>query len=231
MRTLLPSIRVAVAGALLLVGGLGCGEESVEERVNRRLREAISEAAGADVDLDSLGESLRRAAENVNLDSVRFEGLGDVEVVPFRELKTLMPERIAGLARERHFGETKSMFGLRYSVAEAVYGSGERQVEASLTDAGGGGAVIRSLVGFTAFEVDKETAEGSERTFDLDGYRAYEKVRTRGGRTESSLTVLVDDRFVVSLRGEGVDAGALTAAFRDFDLAALPASATEDARE
>ena len=217
--------------SVLLAGLAACGGESVEERVNRRLQEAISEATGGDVDLDSLGEALRRAAENVELDSVRFEGLDDVEVVPFRELKALMPERVDGLARERHFGETKSMFGLRYSVAEAVYGSGERRVEASLTDAGGGGAVIRSLVGFTAFEVDKETEEGSERTFDLDGYKAYEKVRTRGGRTESSLVVLVNDRFVVNLRGEGVEGEALVTAFRDFDLAALPASQTEAAVE
>ena len=217
--------------SVLLAGLAACGGESVEERVNRRLQEAISEATGGDVDLDSLGEALRRAAENVELDSVRFEGLDDVEVVPFRELKALMPERVDGLARERHFGETKSMFGLRYSVAEAVYGSGERRVEASLTDAGGGGAVIRSLVGFTAFEVDTETEEGSERTFDLDGYKAYEKVRTRGGRTESSLVVLVNDRFVVNLRGEGVEGEALVTAFRDFDLAALPASQTEAAVE
>ena len=204
----------------------------MEERINRRLQEAISEAAGADVDLDSLGESLRRAAEGIDLDSVEIGGLSEVEVIPFRELKARLPDRVGGLLnglpRVSEGGETRKVLGIRYSVAEATYEKDGRRVKASLTDAGGGGAVLKRLVGFSGFEVDKETAEGSERTFDLDGHKAYEKIRKRDGAADAQLTVLVHDRFVVALEGSGVDAASLTAAFRDFDLASLPRAAPEE---
>ena len=225
-RLVLASVCIALAP---LVNS--CGEETVEERVNRRLQETISESVGADVDLDSLGEALRRMTERIDLDSLEVSGLDDVEVIPFRELKALMPDRIGGLLdglpRQRDGGETRKVLGLRYSVAEAVYEEDGRRVEASLTDAGGGGSVLKSLVGFSGFEIDKEDAEGSERTFELDGHKAYEKARTRGGDKRTQLTVLVNDRFVVSLKGTGVEAALLTKAFRDFDLGALPVEETE----
>lgn len=215
--------------ALALVSLLfACGEETVEERINRRIQETV--AGEGKVDLDSLGERLRRAAEGIDFDSIEISGLDDVAVVPFRELKTVMPARIDGLPREAHFGETRKVLGVRYSVAEATYAAGDRRVDAKLTDAGGGGKVIRSLLGFSGFEVDKETAEGSERTFELDGHRAYVKVRRRDGALAAKLQVMVTDRFIVSLDGVGVEPEALTAAFRDFDLAALPTAPVEPTR-
>ena len=217
--------------ALASASVMACGEETVEERINRKIQETVAQASGADIDLDSLGEQLRRTAEGINFDSIDISGIEDVEVIPFRDLKALMPQRVGGLlnglSRESESGETRKVLGVRYSMAEATYGTGERRVDASLTDAGGGGAVLRSLVGFSGFEIDKETPEGSERTFELDGHKAYEKVRTRDGASETQLTVLVNDRFVVSLKGYGVGAEALADAFRDFDLDTLPAAPAE----
>ena len=211
---------------LLALGA--CGEETLEERVNRRVREAVSEGLGAELDLDSLQRQLGRVVEG--LDSVNVEGLSDVEVVGFRELKPLMPEAIAGLPRTKHFGETQRLLGLEFAQAEAVYeGDGGRRVEAKLIDSGGAGVVVTSLAGFSGWEVDRETETGSERTFELDGHKAYERVeQRRDGRTDASLSVLYGRRFVVLLEGEGVTADELAAGYRAFRLAGLP-TGEEDA--
>ena len=75
---------------------------------------------------------------------------------------------------------------------------------------------------FANMTVDKETAEGSERTFKLDGFPAYEKTNTAGGTVTSELSVLVNKRFLVTLEGQGVDVAALTTAFQNFELDGLP---------
>jgi len=211
--------------ALTLLGLIAsCGDETMEEKINRRLSEAVQEATGAaaDIDLDSLGEELNRAVSDLELDSIKLGSLSDVEVIGFRELKPLMPETIAGLARTKHIGETQKMLGIKFSQAEATYGEGDRRVEAKLIDSGGAGVLLRMFAGITGLEVDKETEDGSERTLELDGHKAYEKSSARNGITTSSLSVLVHGRFVVQLEGRGVTAEQLTAGFRDFDTGALP---------
>ncbi len=201
-----------------------CGGESVEEKLNRQVNEAVGgvveRAAGVKVDQASLDSMLEGFGGS--LDSVDLGKLKSGPVIGFRELKPLMPETVAGLARTEHLGETNGVMGFNISEATAVYGEGERRVDAKLLDTGGAGVLLLSMAGFAKYKVDKETADGSERTFTLDGYPAHEKYSAVGGKTTSSLNVLVNDRFVVSLDGQGVDAAALTAGFRAFRLKDLP---------
>lgn len=206
---------------------LACGDETIEERVNRRLNEAISEAAGAEVNLDSLGEALKRTVEGIDTDSINISGLSDVEVINFRDLKKRFPASVAGLAIGKHVGETNKMLGIKFSQSEATYGSGDQRVEAKLIDSGGAGILLASMAGFTGFEVDKETEYGSERTLTVDGHPAYEKYSTRNGKTTSSLSVLINKRFVLSLEGMGVTAEQLTDAYKEFDLSDLPDQETK----
>ncbi len=203
---------------------IACGSETLEDKVNRRLGEAVNsaveQASGTEVNEQQLRDVLDEAGRS--LDSLKFDKLSDVEVIGFRDLKPLMPSSVAGLSRTEHLGETNGVMGLEISQASAVYGTGERRVEAKLLDTGGAGMLLLSMASFSKLKVDKETADGSERTFTLDGYPAYEKYSSKGGRVTSSLSVLVKDRFVVTLEGTGVDAEALSMGFRQFQLSPLP---------
>ncbi len=201
-----------------------CGGETVEEKVNRTLGEAVNSAienaSGSEVNTEQMQEALKEMGQN--MDSLDLGKLGDVEVINFRDLKPLMPERLAGLSRTQHLGETNGVMGLEISEATATYGSGDKMVEAKLMDTGGAGVLLLSMAAFANMKIDKETAQGSERTYTLDGYPAYEKYSNKNGSLSSSLTVLVNKRFVVSLEGKGIDAKALADGFREFRVSSLP---------
>ncbi len=179
----------------------------MEEKINRQLAEAVQEATGA--------------TARLNMDSLGFDGLRDVEVINFRELKKLMPVSAAGMPRTKQIGETTSALGLTFSQAEASYGSERKRIDATLIDSGGAGMLVASMAGFTKLQVDKETENGSERTLTLDGHPAYETYAHRGGRITSNLSVLVSDRFIIQLTGTGVGADALHEVYGDFDIASL----------
>jgi hypothetical protein len=68
--------------------------------------------------------------------------------------------------------------------------------------------------------MEKETATGYERTRTVSGQLVHEKYdrQARNGETN----VIVGDRFGVTVRGHGVDAGQLTGALQAVDLARLP---------
>ena len=194
-----------------------CGGETIEEKLQRQVTEAVGQAAGVEIDAANIEKAMGDLASA--FDSTK---LVNVEVMNFRDLKPFLPATAAGLPRTEHLGETQGAMGFTISTANAVYTAGERRVSAELTDTGGAGVLMLSLGAFSTFTVDKETASGSERTFKLDGYPAYEKTSTAAGAVSSELKVLVNDRFVVTLEGQGVDAAALTGAFREMNLGSLP---------
>ena len=209
---------------LLTLLACACGGESMEDKINRTLAEAVQDAtaAAAGVDEDSVAAAVREVLRGI--DSVEFDRVGDVEVLGFRELKALMPATVAGLARTKHVGESRSLLGLDFSQAEARYGAADgAHVDAQIIDSGGAGMLLGGMAAWTRLEVDKETETGSERTLEIDGDKAYEKTATRpDGTAESSLAVLVDGRYLVTLNGEGVTGEQLLAGYRAFALDGLP---------
>lgn len=200
---------------------VACGGETMEEKMNRKLQEAVNTAAetvaGQQVDVNELDQRLREAVSG--LDSAKFN---NVEPVNFRELKKILPAEINGMPRSDESGETSNMMGIGISTTEARYGTGSPSMLVKVTDTGGAGVLLLSLASFTNLNIDKEGPEGSERTLEIDGHKAIEKVRKNGGALSSSLTVMVDQRFIVSLEGQGMDAAPLAEAFRKMDLSLLP---------
>ena len=198
---------------------IACGGESVEEKMNRTIQEAVNSAAEgvAGQNVEELDKKLREAV--ASLDSAK---LSNVEAVNFRELKKLFPAQIAGLPKGEESGETSQMMGLGISTTQATYGSGSPKVLLKITDTGGAGVLLLSLASFANLNIDREGPEGSERTLDIDGHKAIEKVVRKNGKISSSLTVMVRERFIFGLEAEGLEADALQSAFRSIDLRALP---------
>jgi hypothetical protein len=198
-----------------------CGGESMEEKINRKLSEAISEAAGTEVNAENIKDVMKQASDQ--LENVDLSKVGeDVEIINFRELKKFMPESAAGLERGKHIGETTSMMGMTYSKAEATYGEGDKRINATFIDSGGAGMLVMAMAGFTNLKIDKETENGSERTLEIDGNPAYEKYTNRNGRMTSDLSVFVNERFIINLKGTGVNADDLAQVYEEFDIRSLP---------
>jgi hypothetical protein len=82
-----------------------------------------------------------------------------------------------------------------------------------------------SLAGATAalleVEIDRETEDGHEKSTTIDGRKAYERY-SRGAR-QGEVHVVVADRFLVELAGEGVTLEELRAAWKEIELARLEA--------
>ncbi len=221
----MPSMNAKYLPLLLSLATVcACGGESFEDKVNRSIAQAVNTTIEEAGTTEAEREELRKVLNEVgrDIDSVNFDQIGDVEAVGFRELKALLPDRLAGLSRTKHEGESATVLGLEFSEANATYGDGDRSVTAQIMDTGGAGVLLLSMAGWSKLEIDRETAEGSERTFTLDGYPAHEKVILRKAVASTQLSVLVNDRFVVSLSGRSVDAAALTAGFQALRLGGLP---------
>ncbi len=155
-----------------------------------------------------------------------MEGLGTAlgggkrfEPVGIEQLKPLVPERFAGLARTSQSAEKGGMAGLQVSKAEARYGDGSgKEVELEVTDTGGAGGLM-ALAGWAGVQGEREEGGRVERT-RKEGSRTVHEEFTKDGR-EAELTVVVGDRFVVTARGQSVPIDALRAGVGSLDLGKL----------
>jgi hypothetical protein len=137
---------------------------------------------------------------------------GDNETVDFRELKKLMPEELAGLERTSHEGERAGIMGFNISSASATYEEDDKRIEVSINDIAGMGAAISQFASWSNIEVDRESDSGYERTTTIDGHPAFEKYDGKTKKAEYS--VIVDDRFIVTMNAKNLSQKDAEKAFR-----------------
>lgn len=189
--------------ALLFMGCGGSGQEA-----------AGSESEGGS---QSEPKNLSEAMDEVQK---ALDGDGEAkEVVDFRELKKMLPEKVVGMERTSHTGEKAGAMGFNMSTAAAEYRDGERELEVAIVDFAGVGMAMMGLAQWSTVEIDRETDSGYERTITLDGYKAFEKYN-RNTKT-GELAVLVGDRFIVSANGRNMEEGDFKKAIDQLDIDAL----------
>ena len=142
-----------------------------------------------------------------------------VEVIDFRELKALLPQRLLGMERTAHEGEKAGAMGIVVSNAEAEYEDGDRRLQVKIVDTGGIMGAAMGMAAWAKVEVDRETQDGYERTTTIDGHKAFESYQTDTGTGE--LNLLIDERIVVSLEGRNLEPAALRTALEQLDLEEL----------
>lgn len=149
-----------------------------------------------------------------------FTGGRKVEPVDFQQLKAMLPETVAGLARNSASGEKTAMGPLSISHAEGSYGDGGgRRIRLKLTDMGGAGLAMSGLAAWSMVEMDKETPEGRERTGKLDGRPFHERYNPRSQSGEFDLVVA--QRFLIEAEGDQVDLNTLKSSVSGMNLAQL----------
>ncbi len=142
-----------------------------------------------------------------------------VEPVDIDQLKPLLPETFAGLARRSSKAEKNGVLGLSVSNAEAEYGDGNaKSVTLDISDSGGMSGLV-GLAGWAGAVGEKEDENGSEKTTKENGRLVHEEVSKNGGTNE--FDIVIGDRFVVGAKGDGVDINALRTAVAGLDLAKL----------
>ncbi len=151
------------------------------------------------------------------------DGKGAVEPVDFRELKALLPESIGGLQRGKESGERTAAAGMKMSHVEARYGEGNgARLRVKITDAGSmSGFAGLASAGWAMIEIDRESDSGYEKTSTVDGRKMHEKWNSRDKRGE--VDMIVGGRFIIEIRGNGIEMKELKQAIAAIDLKKLEA--------
>jgi hypothetical protein len=144
-----------------------------------------------------------------------------VDPVGIDQLKPLVPDTFAGLAKLGSNAEKSGVVGMMVSKASATYGDrAQKSVSLDISDSGGASGLL-GLAAWVNVQGEKEDDNGFERTQNVNGRLVHEKGSKRGGGSE--FTVVVANRFVVSAKGRGVDLGSIKSAVSGLDLGKLEA--------
>ena len=200
-------IGIALMSAALL---MSCGGKSDEEKA-QEAAEKIADDAKVSVSY-AMGavQAMAKQAEESQKN-------GPVETVDFRALKELLPDNADGLARQSATGEKTGAMGFKISTANAKYANTDNseRIELSIVDAGGTG-VMMGLAAWSMIDVDKETENGYEKTGKMGDYKSYEKYDNSG--KDGEIAVMIQNRFVVTAKGQGVSMDKIKTALEDIDL-------------
>lgn len=203
---------VAAAITSKLLGGESASDQA-------RVKDAITS-------LEKAGEQANRNPGAVDVNAAMnavgtlMAGGKDVHPVDFHALKDMLPASLPGLNRTDTTGQSGEAMGMKGSSANATYSDGANaSVTIEIADLGSLSGLASLATRFDP-KMEKETATGYERTRNLSGQLVHEQYdrQARSGET----TVLIGNRFAVTVRGHGVDAGQLTGALQAVDLARLP---------
>jgi len=144
------------------------------------------------------------------------EDVQPLEPVELDVLKAVLPKRLLGMERIEYSANKTGAFGFNVSVVTATYEEDDARLDIVITDAGRFTQVISGIATWTKMEVDKENESGFERTTTIEGYKAFEKYNR--DRRSGELSLIVDNRFVVAIDGEGVDERDFRRIVRRLDL-------------
>jgi hypothetical protein len=218
----------------LLVAGIfvlfSCKSERQEERIEdaaEEMEEAADKIAEAAEEMaEELEESLEENAESMAEAMENFgeamAGNSKIEVVNYRELKNLLPNKIAGLSKQKSSGEKNATMGINISEAEALYYNEDEdpEIKFKIVDMGSMSGFMKiGAIGWAMSEFDRETESGFARTTRIDGHKAFEKYNSERKRGE--INIIIAGRFLIEIRGRDIDFESLNEATDDFNFNGL----------
>ena len=173
-------------------------------------------------------EQAQKSGDTAAETAAAFEGLGAllgggkrVDPVSIDQLKPLVPEQFAGLARQSSNAERNGIAGIMVAKAEASYGDGAgHSATLEITDSGGATGLL-GLASWAALQGERENDQMSERTGRVGDRIVHQRISKTGGSHEYN--VIIGDRFIVSAEGNGIEFDVLRDAVSNLDLQKLEA--------
>jgi hypothetical protein len=137
------------------------------------------------------------------------------------DLRSRMPETVAGLPRVDLSVATGGMEGFSMTTVQARYeGDDRRQVEISMVDMGHVPGMLEASTPWLNFQFDRSTSTGFERTIRFEGFPGFESEERGDGRVRSELTLIVDG-LMVQVEGRNVELETLHGVARGLNLGGL----------
>ncbi len=146
------------------------------------------------------------------------------EALPTDQMKSFLPETLAGLPRTNLSAERNTAMGIQVSEAEAAYSDGAgRNLQLEITDTGGAQGFV-ALAAWANVEEEREWDGGYERSYNADGRMVHERWDAANSNGEYGL--IVGKRFSVKVTGNAASIDELKAALATgVNIAALEAAA------
>ncbi len=151
-------------------------------------------------------------------------GKQGASALPADQLKTFLPETLAGLPRTTLSAERNAAMGFEVAEASADYSDGAgRDLRLQINDTGGAQGVL-ALAAWANVESEKQWDGGYERTYRADGRMIHERWDASSSRGEYN--VVVGNRFAVEVEGTAANMDELKAALASgVNIAGLEAAA------
>jgi len=246
MRT--PADRALPYTAVLVLCGIGVG--LVAGLLSAAITPSMPDRADADIrirtpqgevtvdagKLDGIARRMEEASKSGDPAAVGkavAEALGAVagatggqgQRTPFdaQQLKSALPERLAGLPRTAYEAQSGAAAGMAGSSAKAEYGEGAQRIEVQIVDLGTLSGLM-SLAGWMGVTGERETSTEVERTFKEGARMVHESRRKDGSRAGYKL--VLGNGVMVQAEGRGVDLDALKRAVQALDLRRLESNRT-----
>lgn len=189
-------------GLFLSACGGGASDSASSDSGESATEESSSQSGNSGADSDDPTAQMQEAAKQMQ-EAMKNMGEGGAEPINFRELKEVLPDKVAGMSTENKSGETAGAMGFKVSTAEADYKDGNQSIKINIVDAAGISTVMMGMAAWANLDFDRESDTEVERTFTLDGYKAFESYNFND--KSGNVSVLVADRFVVNAEGRNVE--------------------------
>jgi hypothetical protein len=219
------SADAAAAMMSKVLGGQTSGDQARMKDAMATLQKMGEQSDKADKSARAGGGDAATAAnaadmsKAMNAIGTMMAGGKNVEPVDFHQLKDLLPASLPGMTRTEASGQSGEAMGVKGSSANASYGDGAHAgITIEIADIGSLSGLANLAARFDP-KIEKETATGYERTRSVSGQLVHEQYDRQSKSGETS--VLVSNRFSVTVRGHGVDAGQLTGALQAVDMTRL----------
>ena len=190
----------AVCCSLSMVVALGCGKSAEETRVEQAQQGVAQVEKGAEAmakGLEDLAKGLQGAAGDPNQKPV--------DPVGFRDLQATFGD-IGGWEKGKPTGERMTS-PVNYSLARVSYTKGEAEIEEEISDSAFNQMLLAPLSMFLKAGYERETDDGYEKSTKVGEYPGWEKWNSKD--KEGELHALVNNRFIVQVRGRNVDSPAV----------------------
>ncbi len=140
-------------------------------------------------------------------------------LVKASDLETFLPQEVLGIPRTQLTGEKTEILDKNVTMASAEYKNAEQVLRITITDATNSAAGLTGLAPWIKGDVNNKMGDGYERTAEIEGFKGYESYAREDQTGQTS--IVVNNRFVVSVVGEKVAEGDSRAALKSVNLKKL----------
>ncbi len=180
--------------------------------------------ADAGETMDEANRSGDQGAQQKALQAMIATAMGGdatIEALPAADLLAFLPETLGDLERESYEAERNGAIGMQLSQITARYrGDDGESLRFELVDSGSASGWM-AFAGWMGVDQERESSDGFERTRNEDGRMIREQWDTRSNEGERS--IVIADRFVVTVRGPAEDFDTLVEYTELVDLEGLEA--------